>query len=143
MTPELWCNSGGPSSRTRTERVVATLLDNDSDGVRCPCVLRVGIDFGRKSPLTYAHAWLKACGFKDEEDARASFVLPAGPRLCHLEPNQPVEQASELLAFEGLRLVLILGLCTPWLYDPTRPVLWTRPSLTRRVALFETGGFYA
>ena len=38
---------------------------------------------------------------------------------------------------------LLLGLCTAWQYDPSRPVLWTRASLTRRVELYEPAGFYA
>jgi hypothetical protein len=42
-----------------------------------------------------------------------------------------------------LRCVLILGLCTPYLYDPSRPVLLTRASLTRCLELFEGEGYYA
>jgi len=38
---------------------------------------------------------------------------------------------------------LLLGLCTTFQYDPARPVLWTRASLTRRVELYEPAGFYA
>jgi hypothetical protein len=37
----------------------------------------------------------------------------------------------------------MLGLCTAHLYDPGRPVLWTRASLKRVLELFEPGGFYA
>jgi len=42
-----------------------------------------------------------------------------------------------------LRQALLLGLCTSFQYDPSRPVLWTRASLTRRVELYEPAGFYA
>jgi hypothetical protein len=41
------------------------------------------------------------------------------------------------------RRALLLGLCTAYQYDPARPVLWTRASLTRRVELYEPAGFYA
>ena len=42
-----------------------------------------------------------------------------------------------------LEQALLLGLCTAFQYDPARPVLWTRASLTRRVELYEPAGFYA
>jgi hypothetical protein len=42
-----------------------------------------------------------------------------------------------------MRLGILLGLCTPWLYDPRRPVLWTVGSLTRRLELLQAQGFYA
>ena len=42
-----------------------------------------------------------------------------------------------------LEQALLLGLCTAYQYDPARPVLWTRASLTRRVELYEPAGFYA
>jgi hypothetical protein len=38
---------------------------------------------------------------------------------------------------------LLLGLCTPFQYDPARPVLWTRASLLRRVELYQPAEFYA
>ena len=43
---------------------------------------------------------------------------------------------------DALYQALVLGLCTPWRYDPGRPVLWTRTSLTRQLELFDGGGFY-
>ena len=42
-----------------------------------------------------------------------------------------------------LRQALLLGLCTTVLYDPERPVLWTRSSLSRCLELYDGGGFYA
>jgi hypothetical protein len=35
-----------------------------------------------------------------------------------------------------------LGLCTRHLFDPSRPVLWTRSSVTRALELFDPVGFY-
>jgi hypothetical protein len=39
--------------------------------------------------------------------------------------------------------VLILGLSTPYLFDPARPVLLTRASLTRCLEIFDAEGYYA
>ena len=44
---------------------------------------------------------------------------------------------------DALFQALVLGLCTPWRYDPGRPVLWTRTSLTRQLELFNGQEFYA
>src|SRR5205085_11648706 len=40
---ERLCNSGGPMSRRRTERLSATVLGRDDGAIRCPRVLRVGL----------------------------------------------------------------------------------------------------
>jgi hypothetical protein len=48
-----------------------------------------------------------------------------------------------LPASDALYQALVLGLCTAWCYDPRRPVLWTRTSLTRQLELFDGRGFYA
>ena len=45
-------------------------------------------------------------------------------------------------ANDALFQALMLGLCTAWCYDPRRPVLWTRASLTRHLELFDGRGFY-
>jgi hypothetical protein len=55
----------------------------------------------------------------------------APDRVASLEPEVVLEQA------------LVLGLSTKSLFDPTRPVIWTRASLTRRLNLYEVEGFYA
>ena len=136
-------NTGGPSSRSRNERLSTTLLGRETGGIQCPCVLRVGIDFEQQSPLNCVETWMAACGFADARDAVAALPLPAGPRICRPDPNVTPEPVSSLLPFEGLRLALVLGLSTSWLYDPRRPVLWTHTSLTRRLALFDGRGFYA
>ncbi len=36
----------------------------------------------------------------------------------------------------------MLGLCTAQLFDPARPIIWTRSSLSRVVDLFDLQGFY-
>jgi hypothetical protein len=136
-------NSGGPSSRRRTERIHSTLLGDDGGAVRCPPVRSVGIDFGDGQPVAYARFWLSVAGFGDEQEAREALSLPPAPCICQIDPNLRPPAADALSAGEGLRLALLLGLCTPFLYDPRRPVLWTEASLTRRLVLYDGGGFYA
>jgi hypothetical protein len=136
-------NTGGPSSRGRTERISATLLGNDEGAVRCPRVLRVGLDFGGRSPLACVRELLKACGFSDEQEARQALALPQDPWICRPNPAPIPVPVKSLLASDALYQALVLGLCTAWCYDPQRPVLWTRASLTRQLELFDGGGFYA
>src|SRR6478735_6212187 len=83
---ERGANSGGPMSRGRSERISATLLGNDKGDVRCPRVVRVGLDFGRRSPLIYVRELLKACGFSDEHEARYALALPQEPCVCRPNP---------------------------------------------------------
>ena len=83
---ERLANSGGPMSRRRTERLSATVLGHDDGAIRCPRVLRVGLDFGGRNPLTWVRDLLTSCGFSDEHEARAAHrpaaravPLPPGP----------------------------------------------------------------
>lgn len=139
----VWCNAGGPMSRTRTEQLFSTVLGDDTGPIQCPRVLRVGLAFGRRKPVACAERWLRATGFATELEARAVVALPAGPRICHVDPTpQPVDAAS-LTPREGLFFALVLGLCTPSVYDPARPLLWTTTSLTRQLVLYDGRGFYA
>jgi hypothetical protein len=139
---ERLANSGGPMSRGRKERISATLLGNDEGAVRCPRVLRVGLDFGRRSPLKYVRELLKACGFSDEHEARHALALPQEPCVCRPNPVPKPAPVTSLIATDALYQALVLGLCTAWCYDPQRPMLWTRASLTRQLELFDGRGFY-
>ena len=136
-------NTGGPMSRGRSERISATVLGNDDGAVRCPRVLRVGLDFGRRSPLACVRDLLKTCGFSDEQEARHALALPQEPCVCRPNPTPTPTPVTSLLAADALYQALVLGLCTTWCYDPRRPVLWTRASLTRQLELFDGRGFYA
>ena len=136
-------NAGGPMSRTRSQRISSTLLGNDEGAVHCPRVLRVGLDFGRRSPLSYVRELLKACGFSDAQEARHALSLPLEPCVCRPNPTPNPTPVKSLLATDALYQALVLGLCTTWCYDPARPVLWTRASLTRQLELFDGRGFYA
>jgi hypothetical protein len=140
---EYLANMGGPCSRTRTEEICSTVLGDNPGPIRCPRVLRVGIDFERESPVVCAQRWLDAAGFADEEEARSVLPLPPGPCICQIDTAPRPVVAATLTALEGLRLALVLGLCTPYLYQPQRPVLWTEASLTRRLLLYDGEGFYA
>ena len=135
-------NSGAPMSRTRTERLFATVLGRDDGAIRCPRVLRVGLDFGERNPLTWVRDLLASCGFSDEIEARHAVVLPHEPCLCRPDRWPRPVPIETLDADAALYQALVLGLCTPWRYDASRPVLWTRTSLTRQLELFDGGGFY-
>lgn len=140
---ERLANAGGPMSRGRAERIRSTLLGQDEGAVRCPRVLRVGLDFGRRSPLACVRDLLKDCGFADEREAREALALPDEPRICRRDPAPRPAPVASLLASDALYQALVLGLCTAWCYDPRRPVLWTCASLTRQLELFDGRGFYA
>ena len=135
-------NTGGHSSRTRSERLRASVLGRDQGHIRCPRVLHVGLLFDSAGPFTWISRWLKHCAFADEDEARLALALPPEPCICRPSTVQPTK-ASTLSPLDGLTQVLILGLSTPWCYDPSRPVLWTSASLTRRLDLFDGRGFYA
>jgi len=136
-------NTGGPMSRTRTERISVSVLGNDRGAVRCPRVLRLGIDFGRRNPLECVRRVLKQRGFADAEEARACVALPLEPCICRPDPAPTPVPFATMSADDFLFQALVLGLCTAWAYDPARPVLWTHTSLTRRLELFDGRGFYA
>jgi len=136
-------NSGGPSSRSRSVRLATTVLGLGSGPIRCPRVLRVGLDFGDADPLATVRDLLRDCGFDDEAEAREAVALPPAPCICRPDATKRPKPIGALAPDEALYQALVLGLCTPWRYDPARPVLWTRTSLTRRLELFSGQEFYA
>lgn len=141
--PGLECNSGGPRSRTRTETLRATVLGASNGCIRSPLVRRLGLSFNDADPVATAWDMLTSEGFRDPEDLRHVFRLPTAPLICRADPSlEPVEVYS-CKRRDVLEDLLWLGLCTAWLFDPSRPVLWTRASLTRRLEVFEGEGFYA
>ena len=141
---EQWANSGGPMSRRRTERVVASLLRDGSAPLQLPRVIRAGLHFGAREPLDAVLEALARAGLDDAELLRDRYASPATPLLARVVPDArwgvQVARASDDAILEQ---ALLLGLCTAYQYDPARPVLWTRASLTRRVELYEPAGFYA
>lgn len=137
------CNTGGPRSRSRSEPLRTTVLGDRGGPIWCPRVVRVSIAYGRRSPLTWVNQWMVTCGYAEERDARAQIPLPIRPCICQPDPAPRPAEAATLTAAEGLYLALILGLCTSTYYDPSRPLLWTRTSLTRSLVLYDGEGFYA
>jgi hypothetical protein len=137
-------NSGGPSSRRRTERVVASVLRDETARLHLPCVLRAGLVFGGRDPLQAVLESLARVGLDDAEQLRERYQPPALPLLARAVPDArwgvKVAQGTDEAI---LQQALLLGLCTAFQYDPSRPVLWTRAALTRRVELYEPARFYA
>ena len=144
MISAVWANSGGPMSRRRTERVQASLLRTSSGPVHMPRVIRAGLRFGDREPIDAVLEALARAGLDDAELLRSRYAAPPTPLLVRVVPNAawriPVEGASDDAVLEQ---ALLLGLCTAFQYDPARPVLWTRASLTRCVVMHEAAGFYA
>jgi hypothetical protein len=140
----VWANTGGPMSRHRTERVLASLLRDESVPLQLPRVIRAGLHFGEREPLDAVLESLARTGLDDAELLRQRYAAPATPLLVRVVPDArwgvQVARASDDSVLEQ---ALLLGLCTAYQYDPARPVLWTRASLMRRVELYEPAGFYA
>ncbi|OGR91300.1 MAG: hypothetical protein A2V88_04775 [Elusimicrobia bacterium RBG_16_66_12] len=137
----LYCNTGGPSSRTRVEHVVSSLLGGDGLA-RCPHQIRWGLDFEGRDPITVLHELLASEGFADAEALRET-VSAVGKRLICRPDKAPPLVVSSAPAMDVLSQAMMLGLCTATLYNPSRPVLWTQASLTRRLELFDPEGFYS
>jgi hypothetical protein len=144
VNPAVWANSGGPASRRRTERVQASLLRTSSGPVRMPRLIRAGLRFGDREPIGAVLEALARAGLDDAELLRSRYAAPPAPLLVRVVPDAawsvPVESASD---DQLLEQALLLGLCTAFQYDPARPVLWTRASLTRCVEMHDAAGFYA
>ena len=137
-------NAGGPMSRTRKERVQCSLLGQDAGWIRCPRVIRLGLDFGGRDPLDILRGLLRDEGALTAEDLRPRFPLPDRALICRpLAGDAARLSVDEADPPEVLRQALLLGLCTAHRFDPERPVLWTRTSVTRALELFDPEGFYA
>jgi len=143
--PGLRANSGGPAGRQRSQPVVSSIFGKDDGFVRCPRVISLGLRFeDGDDPVAVIRKLLEEEGFAGPESLRPEFELPAEPLIC-----LPFPYARGRLDVhagprrEVLRQALMLGLCTIQLYDPGRPVLWTKASLTRALDVFDQRGFYA
>lgn len=143
IEPALYANSGGPCSRTRTEAVRSSLLGDDEGPIRCPRVIRLAIDFGSDDPRETMYTLLHAQGLEHPEELRAVVDVLPEPMLCRVNASMKALNARSANPEMLLRAALLLGLSTAVFYDPARPVIWTKASLTRRLELFETAGFYA
>lgn len=132
---------GGPPSRQRVERITSSLLGKDDGEIRCARVIRVGFLISNgEDPLEILEERLVDEGYDSLEDLKASIAIPDKRYICrpYLHPECRLDAAPA----EVFRNALILGLCTAQMFDPERPVIWTRSSLTRVVELFDPAGFY-
>ena len=138
---------GWQRSRPRTEVLRASLFQESANHLRWPGVRRIGLDFGWRDPVTVLYRLLQAEGLSDPEELRQRFTLPDKPLLCRPDPRQSPRRTAGARSRASRRPILEdalwLGLATPWVLDPARPVLWTRASLTRRLEVHEAEGFYA
>jgi len=139
-----YCNAGGPMSRSRQERLSASVLGKDKGrAVHCPRVMPLALDFEEADPVETIYALLAARGLDSPEALRAVIHPRSTAAICR--PSRSLRRIKVATAKPGLvlRKALMLGLCTPWLYDPSRPVIWTSTSLQRSLQLFDGEGFYA
>jgi hypothetical protein len=131
-------------SRTRTERVRTTLLGRAGGQVRCPRAFRLALQFGRLDPVAAMNRLLARHGYASPEELRARFAVPPGRLIATPLPDDTRRlDVREAPPDDVLEQALLLGLCTQHLYDPARPVLWTKASLRRGLELFDPAGFYA
>ena len=89
------------------------------------------------------HALLREHGLEHAEQLREVFNPSEDRCICRLDPRPRRLRIADADPKKVLRQALLLGLCTTVLYDPQRPVLWTRSSLSRCLELYDGGGFYA
>jgi hypothetical protein len=142
LAPVLECNSGAPMSRSRNLNIRSTILGSDSGPIACPRVRMVALNFGDEDPVPRIWRLLEELGYPSPEVARVAYLESA--RVCACVTRDKIYRTTVETARPELVLekALILGLSTPSLFDPARPVLWTRASLTRRLALYDIRGFY-
>jgi hypothetical protein len=134
---------GGPPARQRRERIRSSLLGKDDGEIRCPRIIRIGFDLtADQDPLVILQEILEEEGFGSPEDLREELSIPDKPYICRPDKATP-KCTLHSSRGEILKNALMLGLCTAQLYDPARPVIWTRNSLTRAFELFDPEGFYA
>lgn len=137
-------NTGGPCSRTRKERIRATLLGTDDGIIRCPRIVRVGIHFPSVDPVDILTGILDEEGYGSPEDLRDELEIPDHRLIARpWTDSTGVVDPRHDERRDVLWNALVLGLCTAQVYDPSRPVLWTQASLMRRLELFDPAGFYA
>jgi len=138
-----YANSGGPSSRTRAERIRTSLLGLEDGPIICPLNLCLALEFDGQDPVTAVGLLLARAGWPDAEALRVPFGQGLWPMVCRPNPELAPLRVATGDPFEVLRTAFLLGLCTAVRFDPGRPVLWTRASLTRRLELFDVKEFYA
>ena len=148
IMPDPWLmNMGSPMTRRHEEQISGSLFGkpggHDDGGARLACSMTIGLRFEpNDNPLEIVRAHMKSEGYSSQEELKLKFSIPAISMLCVVAAlPEKIQVTPKHKNF--LLNALILGLCTATHYDPTRPVIWTRTSLTRQLKLFTLGGFYA
>lgn len=141
--PTISCNSGGPMSRTREEVIVSSVLGNRDTVIRCPGVIRLALDFEGRPAVATVESLFAEQLYPSVEDLRAVYEPPQKRLICRADLKPSPLKVAAASPDAVLKVALMLGLCTQVLYDPSRPVLWTEASLSRRLELFDPEGFYA
>jgi hypothetical protein len=104
----------------------------------------VGLDFPNGDPVEVLNGILNQEGYGNPEDLRGELEIPDRALIARpYSERVGVVNTSYDARRDILWNALVLGLCTALFYDPSRPVLWTQVSLTRRLELFDPAGFYA
>jgi hypothetical protein len=96
-----------------------------------------------RDPVEIVYAALERCGYSSVEELRSDYDLPLGPKMAVASTRYAKTNIESLSASELLEEALLLGLCTNYVYDPSRPVVWTIASLSRFLDIYELGSFYA
>jgi hypothetical protein len=135
-------NYGSPMTRQREQALKASVLGTRKDGLRCPRVLGVALDFGSSDPARVVERLLGKCGFESAEQAGHALLPRIGPCICRESTRVKALCAHSAPPEAVLRAALILGHATPFFFDPARPLIWTRAGLERRLQLFNGARFY-
>ena len=144
-------NTGGPRSRTRTEKIDASLfpdrgsqLSDPDDGGHLGARRVGGLWAVFDETGSLRDAALEAVskrGFTNPDEAFAK--LDGIPRVrlhCRRASGEYSREGAVLPgddALEFLRTALVLGKCCRGLYDPERPVILTEKRLQERFDLYE------
>jgi hypothetical protein len=132
---------GGPRLHYRKERITSSLLGKDDGEIRCPRIIRIGFDLkSGEDPLERLNRLLLEEGYDRPEDLLKDIWIPDRRYVCR--PSTVPLCTLDAAPDEVFRHALMLGLCTAHLFDPARPVIWTRSSLSRVLDLFDPQGFY-
>lgn len=140
--PTSECNSGAPMSRRRAFRLQTSVLGADSGPISCPKFRTVALSFGWEDPVLYMRRLLAKLGYASPEAAQEVLLPAARPCVCTASAELYRTRVRDTRPETVLEKALILGLSTTFVFDPERPVIWTRTSLTRRLAYYDFGGFY-
>lgn len=137
-----------PARWRRKAKLLTSLLGTRRKKLCWPLTLRVWIDpAGKANPLARARASLKALGYNSPGDALAALNgMPA--QVLHAAPFEEAPAAEDhgetapQTDEDVLLAALVLGRCSGSIYDPAHPVIWTLGRLSRRLELYQPGGFY-